>query len=64
MLAGTSVSGEQRQAPHRRLAGSDQHRVMCDSSSVEYLRDLVAEKDFLDTQEDHKLLKYLLDQGM
>lgn len=36
---------------------------MCEPDSVQYLRDLIQEKDFLNNIEGHTILKTLLDQG-
>ena len=36
---------------------------MCEEDSVEYLRDLINEKDSLDKEEERSLLKKLLSQG-
>ena len=36
---------------------------MCEEGSVEYLRDLIKEKDNLDKKEDNDVLKKLLSQG-
>ena len=36
---------------------------MCEEDSVEYLRDLIKEKDNLEKEEDHNVLKKLLAQG-
>ena len=36
---------------------------MCEEDSVEYLRDLIKEKDNLDKKEEHHLLKKLLMKG-
>ena len=36
---------------------------MCEEDSVEYLRDLIKEKDNLDKEEEHSVLKKLLTQG-
>ena len=36
---------------------------MCEEDSVEYLRDLIKEKDTLDKKEEHHLLKKLLMKG-
>ena len=36
---------------------------MCDEDSVEYLRDLIKEKDNLDKDEEHNVLMKLLTQG-
>ena len=36
---------------------------MCEEDSVQYLRDLIKEKDNLDKKEEHHLLKKLLIKG-
>ena len=36
---------------------------MFEEDSVEYLRDLINEKDYLDKEEEHNVLKKLLTQG-
>ena len=36
---------------------------MCEEDSVEYLRDLINEKDNLDKEEENNVLKKLLTQG-
>ena len=36
---------------------------MCEAESVEYLRDLIQEKDNLDLLEGHHIIKSLLNQG-
>ena len=36
---------------------------MCEEDSVEYLRDIINEKDNLDKKEEHSVLKKLLSQG-
>ena len=36
---------------------------MCEEDSVEYLRDLIKEKDNLDQEEEQNVLKKLLTQG-
>ena len=37
---------------------------MCDEESVEYLRDLIKEKDKLDEDKEDNVLKKLLTQGI
>ena len=36
---------------------------MCESETVQYLRDLIQEKEFLDKIEGHSIIKNLLEQG-
>ena len=37
--------------------------TMCESETVQYLRDLIQEKEFLDKIEGHSIIKNLLEQG-
>ena len=36
---------------------------MCEEESVEYLRDLIKEKDSIDKEDEHSVLKKILSQG-
>ena len=36
---------------------------MCEPDSVQYLRDLIQEKEYLDTVEGHNIIKSLINQG-
>ena len=36
---------------------------MCDADTVQYLSDLIQEKEYLDKLEGHTIIKSLLDQG-
>ena len=36
---------------------------MCEADTVQYLRDLIQEKDYLEKIEGHSVIKTLLDQG-
>lgn len=36
---------------------------MCEADTVQYLRDLIQEKDYLEKIEGHTVIKTLLDQG-
>ena len=36
---------------------------MCEEDSVNYLRDLIREKDILDKEEEHSVLQKMLTQG-
>ena len=36
---------------------------MCEADTVQYLRDLIQEKDYLEKIEGHAVIKTLLDQG-
>ena len=36
---------------------------MCEADTVQYLRDLIQEKDYLDKIEGHTIVKTLIDQG-
>ena len=46
-----------------RVTGRSIARTMCEPESVEYLRDLIQEKDHLDALEGHHIIKSLLNQG-
>ena len=37
--------------------------IMCEADTVQYLRDLIQEKDYLEKIEGHSVIKTLLDQG-
>ena len=37
--------------------------TMCEEESVEYLRDLIKEKDSIDKEDEHSVLKKILSQG-
>ena len=37
--------------------------IMCEADTVQYLRDLCQEKEYLDTLDGHTVIKTLLEQG-
>ena len=57
------VCRDTRPASHSDLTTTSIDRRMCEAESVEYLRDLIQEKDNLDSLEGHHIIKSLLNQG-
>ena len=64
----SNSQSEARIVGHRPIRGQDSDSdrywlIMCEADTVQYLRDLIQEKDYLEKIEGHSVIKTLLDQG-